>query len=63
MGVVARIAAAAAVTETEIQVAIERAKGYRYIGDVIVPLAAGLIVGEALTNLTLTMIKLIGGPS
>ena len=40
---------------------IEKKKGYRYIGDVVVPLAAGLIVGEALTNLTLTMIKLAGG--
>ncbi len=40
---------------------IERVKGYRYIGNVVVPLAAGLIIGEALTNLTLTMIKLMSG--
>jgi uncharacterized oligopeptide transporter (OPT) family protein len=41
--------------------AIERVKGFRYVGDVVVPVAAGLIVGEALTNLTITMIKLAGG--
>jgi uncharacterized oligopeptide transporter (OPT) family protein len=39
----------------------EKAKGYRYVGDVIVPIAAGLIVGEALTALTLTMIDLASG--
>ncbi len=38
-----------------------RLKGYRFIGDVVVPVAAGLIVGEALTALTLTMIDLAAG--
>jgi uncharacterized oligopeptide transporter (OPT) family protein len=40
---------------------IEKIKGYRFVGDVVVPLAAGLIVGEALTSLTITMIKLGAG--
>lgn len=38
---------------------LQRVKGRRFIGDVLVPVAAGLIVGEALTNLTLTLIKLV----
>ncbi len=38
----------------------QRFFGRRFIGDVVVPVAAGLIVGEALTNLTLTLIKLVG---
>ncbi len=41
-----------------LSMAIEKVKGHRYIADVIVPLAAGLIVGEALTALTLTIIDL-----
>ncbi len=40
---------------------LDRVKGHRFVGDVVVPLAAGLIVGEALTSLTLTMIQLAGG--
>jgi putative OPT family oligopeptide transporter len=44
-----------------ISMGFEKAKGYRYVGDVIVPIAAGLIVGEALTALTLTMIDLASG--
>lgn len=44
-----------------ISIALEKSKGVRFVGDVIVPLAAGLIVGEALTNLTLTLITLAAG--
>ena len=40
---------------------LEKTKGRRFIGDVLIPLAAGLIVGEAITNLTLTMIELAKG--
>jgi putative OPT family oligopeptide transporter len=39
----------------------EKRKGHRFISDVIVPLAAGFIVGEALTALTMTLIELGGG--
>ncbi len=39
----------------------EKRKGHRFISDVIVPLAAGFIVGEALTALTMTLIQLGGG--
>jgi len=38
--------------------ALEKTKGRRFYSDIIVPVAAGFIVGEALTSLTLTMIKL-----
>lgn len=41
--------------------AFEKWKGRRFYGDVLVPIGAGFIVGEALTSLTLTMIKLIPG--
>ena len=44
-----------------ITMALEKAKGYRFIGDIIVPLAAGLIVGEALTALILTVTGQGGG--
>ncbi len=40
--------------------ALQRWKGPRFIGDRIVPLAAGFIIGEALTNLTWAMLKLSG---
>ncbi|MDH5493884.1 MAG: OPT/YSL family transporter, partial [Myxococcales bacterium] len=41
---------------------LERRKGHRYYADILVPLAAGLIVGEALTNLTITLIHVsLGG--
>lgn len=40
---------------------LERIKGRRYYADKIVPVAAGLIVGEALTNLGLTVLTLAGG--
>ncbi len=39
----------------------EKWKGRRFYGDVLVPIGAGFIVGEALTSLTLTMIKLATG--
>lgn len=42
-------------------VIIEKVKGHRFISDVIVPLGAGFIVGEALTALTMTLIELAGG--
>ena len=41
--------------------AIEKIKGQRFISNVIVPVAAGLIVGEALTALGMTMYALGGG--
>lgn len=48
-----------------ITMGLEKSKGARFYADKIVPLAAGLIVGEALTNLTITLIKLAtsGGAS
>jgi len=44
-----------------ISIAIEKAKGHHYVADVVVPVAAGLIVGEALMALTLTLVDLVGG--
>ena len=38
---------------------LERAKGPRFIGSKLVPLSAGLIVGEALTQLLLTLNDLV----
>jgi putative OPT family oligopeptide transporter len=43
-----------------LNIVLERVKGRRFIGDVLIPIAAGLIVGEALTSLTLTLIRLGG---
>jgi uncharacterized oligopeptide transporter (OPT) family protein len=40
---------------------LDKLKGRRFVSDVVVPLAAGLIVGEALTSLTLTLIRLASG--
>ncbi len=37
---------------------LEKKKGHRFYADYLVPIAAGFIVGEALTSLTLTLIKL-----
>lgn len=42
-------------------IALQRLRGSNIYGEMIVPVAAGLIVGEALTNLTLTLITLAGG--
>ena len=39
---------------------LEKKRGRRFYSDLIVPLAAGFIVGEALTSLTLTMVRLVG---
>ena len=39
---------------------LERKKGHRFYSDVLVPLAAGLIVGEALTSLGITLVTLAG---
>ena len=44
-----------------VTVAAERFGGARLVGDKIVPIAAGLIVGEALTALTMTLITLATG--
>ncbi|HJL16661.1 MAG TPA: OPT/YSL family transporter [Sandaracinaceae bacterium LLY-WYZ-13_1] len=44
-----------------LHILLDKLKGKRFVGDVIVPLAAGLIVGEALTSLTLTLITLVTG--
>jgi putative OPT family oligopeptide transporter len=46
---------------TMASMAIEKIKGHRYVADVIIPIAAGLIVGEALTALGMTMVTLAGG--
>jgi len=40
---------------------MERRLGRRFYGDFIVPVAAGFIVGEALTSLTLTLVRLGAG--
>ncbi len=40
---------------------LTKTKGRRFYGDVIVPVGAGFIVGEALTSLTLTLIQLAKG--
>jgi len=40
---------------------LEKAKGQRWIGKVLVPLAAGLIVGEALTQLGWNLVKIAIG--
>lgn len=42
-----------------IHIFLERVRGKRFIGDVVVPVAAGLIVGEALTSLTLTLVRVV----
>ena len=44
-----------------VSMTLEKKLGRRFYGDFIVPVAAGFIVGEALTSLTLTMIKLAQG--
>ncbi len=44
-----------------ISMGIERAKGHRYVADTVVPIAAGFIVGEALTALGMTLIELMSG--
>ena len=40
---------------------LEKVKGRRFYADVLVPVAAGFIVGEALTSLSLTLIRLATG--
>lgn len=42
---------------------LEKWKGRRFYGDILIPVATGFIIGEALTSLTLTMITLAGGGS
>ncbi|MCU0674449.1 MAG: OPT/YSL family transporter [Myxococcota bacterium] len=42
---------------------LEKWKGRRFYGDILIPVATGFIIGEALTSLTLTMITLAGGAS
>ena len=39
--------------------ALERVNGRAFIGKVLVPVAAGLIIGEALTQLTRVIVKLV----
>jgi putative OPT family oligopeptide transporter len=41
-----------------LSMALERWRGYRFSADVVVPVAAGLIVGEALTALSMTLLEL-----
>lgn len=43
--------------------ALGRARGTLYYSDTLVPIAAGLIVGEALTSLGTTLVQLAGGGS
>src|SRR5690606_13666325 len=40
---------------------IQRAKGARWMGETMVPVAAGFIVGEALTSLSFVLISLAAG--
>jgi len=40
---------------------LEKWKGRRFYGDILVPVAAGFIIGEALTSLTFVLIKLVTG--
>lgn len=42
---------------------LEKKNGRRFYGDIIVPVAAGFIIGEALTSLTMAMITLASGGS
>lgn len=42
-----------------ISMVLEKRKGRRFYGDVIVPIGAGLIIGEALTSITFTIAGLI----
>ena len=44
-----------------LSIGFEKAKGARWMGAKMVPLAAGFIVGEALTSLTFVLIKLVTG--
>jgi uncharacterized oligopeptide transporter (OPT) family protein len=45
-----------------ISIGLKRWKGDRWIGTTLVPVAAGFIIGEALTSLTIVLLKLaIGG--
>ncbi|HKI74809.1 MAG TPA: OPT/YSL family transporter [Pseudomonadales bacterium] len=44
-----------------ISIGLQRWRGPHFYGERLVPIAAGLIVGEALTNLALTLITLAGG--
>ena len=43
-----------------VSMALLKKQGSRWIGSTLVPVAAGFIVGEALTSLTLTGLKLLG---
>lgn len=42
-----------------VSMGVEKLKGRRFIADVLIPLAAGLIVGEALTNLIFTAVDVL----
>ncbi|MCA9598869.1 MAG: OPT/YSL family transporter [Myxococcales bacterium] len=44
-----------------ISMGLERWKGHRFVSDAVVPIAAGFIVGEALTALGMTLIELMSG--
>ncbi len=43
-----------------ITMGLQRGKGANWIGDRVVPVAAGFIIGEALTNLTWAMLQMAG---
>jgi uncharacterized oligopeptide transporter (OPT) family protein len=40
---------------------LEKARGKRWMGDTLVPIAAGFIIGEALTSLSVVLIQLATG--
>ena len=44
-----------------ISIILQRFKGPRWMGSTLVPVAAGFIIGEALTSLTLVLIQLATG--
>ena len=41
--------------------ALQARRGHAWMGTNVVPVAAGFIIGEALVNLTLTLVALAGG--
>ncbi len=44
-----------------VSMGLERWKGARWMGDTLVPVAAGFIIGEALTSLTIVLVRLATG--
>ena len=44
-----------------VSMGLQKAKGPRWMGSTLVPIAAGFIIGEALTSLTFVLIQLTTG--